>query len=463
MDRYGLVIPASEQEHHNINFSQNVESNMLLTESSSRRILESQFGSTRNWTFEQKFPVAMRSIGWPADTFFKFLQPCDSATLTKKTDGHASTVLLWAAKHFGYWTSARSEPNDAMVESYSALIKNLIVMGADVHAVNAQHETPLMTALHQFLTFVEWPDCARAVKWWGDILVDAGLSLNHYILVENSLLQYLANKRRVWDGKTYYALHPDETQLLIVEYSILTAEIRFCRPMRMWERWVPPGAWHTEPVLPGKSIFWPHESDGVFWRQGETVKILSEPYLIQATSELDMPFYSSADFEENWRAVFDGTQDDHGSVARMFLRDRSQLYANTNVNRDRASSAPPGTTQKVYNRLPSLWDSEIEVNIYPAHWIPKIYRCPIDLTTRWRPGTWAADGSWSQRNPRHLKDFGARSVKERLKADDDWEVQLLREQGELDVVKRFGRRFCPELRDGIEQELETLKLLMEPL
>jgi hypothetical protein len=179
MDRYGLVIPASEQEHHNINFSQNVESNMLLTESSSRRILESQFGSTRNWTFEQKFPVAMRSIGWPADTFFKFLQPCDSATLTKKTDGHASTVLHWAAKHFGYWTSARSEPNDAMVESYSALIKNLIVMGADVHAVNAQHETPLMTALHQLMTFVEWPDCARAVKWWGDILVDAGLSLNH--------------------------------------------------------------------------------------------------------------------------------------------------------------------------------------------------------------------------------------------------------------------------------------------
>jgi hypothetical protein len=57
-----------------------------------------------------------------------------------------------------------------------------------------------------------------------------------------------------------------------------------------------------------------------------------------------------------------------------------------------------------------------------------------------------------------LIDFESRDISERLYAADDWEVQLLREQGDHDVVKKFAQRFCPELKRLVDQELEFARL-----
>lgn len=60
--------------------------------------------------------------------------------------------------------------------------------------------------------------------------------------------------------------------------------------------------------------------------------------------------------------------------------------------------------------------------------------------------------------PRMLIDFKTRDISGRLHAADDWKVQLLREQGDHNVVKRFAQRFCPELGYLVEQELEFVRL-----
>jgi hypothetical protein len=60
-----------------------------------------------------------------------------------------------------------------------------------------------------------------------------------------------------------------------------------------------------------------------------------------------------------------------------------------------------------------------------------------------------------------LPSFDSRSAKERLLAKDDWEVQLLREHGNVDAVKRFAHRFCPNLSDLVEQELATSRAIMD--
>jgi hypothetical protein len=467
MNRYGLIVPTSEEEHHNITFSEDVASNMLLTENSLRQILSGQLASARSWTFELKFPVAMRSIGWPADAFLKFLQPYHPRQLVTKTDDQERTVLHWAAKHFGYWACAYTSrdmcPDDTITKGYAVLMKRLVLMGADVHAVNSQHETPLMTALHQFMTSRWWPSCALAVKRWGEILVDAGLNLSDYIRVENPLLRSLASKRRLWNGETYYTLHSDETQLLILEGSILAVEMRFCRPVVIWEHRTPPGAWHIDSRLPTKSLSAPswNDDNALFWYEVQKVKIYSKSYLIQATSEADTPFYSATDLEANWRSLFSGTQDDHGSVANTVLQDRSRNEANVPALRNRASSVPPEQTHKVYDRLPTIWTSGVEVRLDHQHWISIVYRCPVDPKRSWRPGTLTVDGFWTEENPRFLKHFDSRSPVERLMAEDDWEVQLLREHSDVDAVKRFGNRFCRELRDVIEEELATTRSIME--
>ena len=60
-----------------------------------------------------------------------------------------------------------------------------------------------------------------------------------------------------------------------------------------------------------------------------------------------------------------------------------------------------------------------------------------------------------------LIDFESRDVKTRLYAVDDWEVQLLREQGGRETVKKFAQRFCPELKRLVDEELEYTKLISD--
>jgi len=61
--------------------------------------------------------------------------------------------------------------------------------------------------------------------------------------------------------------------------------------------------------------------------------------------------------------------------------------------------------------------------------------------------------------PRMLIDFESRDIGMRLDATDAWEVQLLREQGDCEVVKKFAQRFCPKLKRLVDEELERKKLV----
>jgi hypothetical protein len=60
-----------------------------------------------------------------------------------------------------------------------------------------------------------------------------------------------------------------------------------------------------------------------------------------------------------------------------------------------------------------------------------------------------------------LIDFESRDIETRLQAKDDWEVQLLREQGDHETVKEFAQRFCPELKRLVDQEREYTKLMKD--
>lgn len=132
--------------------------------------------------------------------------------------------------------------------------------------------------LDQFMTFAQWTYCANVVKRWGDILVEAELDLDIYVQVENRLLQALVKELRVWDG-TYYPLHPAEMQLTILQDSTLAVQIRFCRLLYIWERWVPPGAWDRDSRLPSRSIGIPPEvsdDEQLYWHETQLIKIFHD-------------------------------------------------------------------------------------------------------------------------------------------------------------------------------------------
>lgn len=411
----------------------------------------------------------MRSIGWPADALINFLQPCNASELATAQGHQVRTALHWAAKHFGYWTCIRWIRDvcsyDTKAKSYAELATQLLKMSSNPHAVNALHETPLMTMVRQVVTFTDWPYFVNAVKRWGDILVEAELDLDTYVQVENSLLQSLAERRRVWDGQTSYALHPAEMQLTILQNSTLAVQIKFCRSLSVWERWVPPGAWDRDSRLPSRSIGIPlqvSDDEQLYWRETKTIKIYSKPYLLHSSSEAGRPFHSWEDFEKNWRGLFEGSQDDHGMVATAISRDRSRKQAGSCIIPARALSVPPEMTHPVYDGLPTE-DYGLQIYMGREHWIEMVYRCPFEL--RWK----VCGGSLSPRcwghfeMPRMLVDFDSRDLGSRLFVTDDFEVQLLREQDDLESVKKFAQRFCPVLKRLVDEELERVKLVVDLL
>ena len=464
LDRHGLALPLTDEEHHSIDLTENAESNMLLTEKSLRKIQAGQFMSIRNLPFQFKFSVAMRSIGWPADALVNFLQPCEASQLATAQDSQARTALHWAAKHFGYWACAllaRDQcPYDTKAKGYAELATKLLKMGSNAHAVNALHEAPFMTMLHSFAAYEHWSLCADGVRRWGELLVESGLDLNAYVHAENPVLQRLAEKRRVWDGETYYLLSAAEIQLTILNGSTLAVQIKFCRLSHIWEQCVPPGAWEGDSRLPTRSIGIPpqvSDDEQIYWRKAKTTRIYSRRYLIQATYEADRPFYSSHDFEMNWRALFEGFQDDHGMVATTISRGRSRKQIESSNSTARALSVPPEMTQPIYNELPTFQYYGLNLQMSSKHWMTWVYRCPVEL--RWKVAG-GVPAFWGRIEiPRMVTDFESRDIKMRLDAEDDWEVQLLREQGDRDVVKRFAQRFCPELGCLVEQEQEYGRLV----
>lgn len=148
-------------------------------------------------------------------------------------------------------------------------------------------------------------------------------------------------------------------------------------------------------------------------------------------------------------------------VATAISRGRSQKQAELSVSSGRASSVPPEITQPVYDKLPTNQEYGLKLYIDRKHWMPEVYPFPFELR-------WKAWGGTHSRNPesdvrlhRMLGDLEPRDIEDRLDAIDDWEVQLLREQGHLDVAKRFAQRFCPELNRAVEKELERVRLVEE--
>jgi hypothetical protein len=127
-------------------------------------IRDSQFNNDLNYENIRKNADDMYDLLMAADTFLELLYPCSSTQLVTSTDRQGRVALHWAAKHFGYWACAWGLrdvcPDGSKIESYAVLLEKLIATGADVHAVNSRHETPLMTLLNQFMTFRNWPICA---------------------------------------------------------------------------------------------------------------------------------------------------------------------------------------------------------------------------------------------------------------------------------------------------------------
>lgn len=84
--QYGMSILSDDAEHFEAIYGETVTGNKLLTDESVRALLASLSIPFSGCPFEPRFEIAMSSNGWPAETFWGFLQCDNPLRLATKTD-----------------------------------------------------------------------------------------------------------------------------------------------------------------------------------------------------------------------------------------------------------------------------------------------------------------------------------------------------------------------------------------
>lgn len=85
LKQYGMEILLDESERFTTSYYGSVTGNKLLTDESVRSLRASQSIPFSGWSFDTRFEIAMRSNGWPAETFLDFLRCDDPLHLVEKT------------------------------------------------------------------------------------------------------------------------------------------------------------------------------------------------------------------------------------------------------------------------------------------------------------------------------------------------------------------------------------------
>jgi hypothetical protein len=366
---------------------------MTHTKTSLGVVLASQPIPFGNLSLAQKFSAAIEAVGWPADVFTTMLHSHDPTEVGTRTTENGKTALHWAVAHLGEWLRLTQSNCESLyisrrVASYAKLASNLIRMGADVHAL-WREQSPWFKRRGRsrrydpFTVFLKgvglatgdcWdrPGMARAVKLWGEVLVEGGVHLDNYIATEDEFLGTTD-----WLDLDIPSSGVPGGCLALVRLSIseeltLAVEIReiLCVTVFKAQATHMPGAWPTSPLFVDTIIWSPVELDecyGFYWDARESVALhtkleRTQIHVLSIPSGPDELMYDSIADAERGRQAGRVSQDDHGLVARVLGLGTKSCHSG-----HRASTGSQGQTRgRVEHSGPHAFGLEIHTPQVPT-------------------------------------------------------------------------------------------------
>lgn len=433
--------------------------------------------------FAQRFDTTLASFGWPADAFWTLLHDHDPTEIARRTTGNGKTALHWAVTHFGTFLRESSGTSDAFgspaSQSYAELASELISMGADVHAVWYDIDENIGLVSSQgdpFLCFLggiifgfavwSWDktSIARAADRWGQMLVDGGISLPHYVEAEN---RYLGSRQSAeWRIPSYsyskdgWRLVP--RRLLVSEETTLLLEVIDLPSVDTWkEEAAPmPGTWPMTSALPDTIIWVPEDEDsrdGMCWVWGGCVYMTQTSHELATLETTRKPLGIDDLLYQARRREMQGIQDDHGLVSLCLGQRREPCQqADTMSNRRRASSSPPSLRFSEYQYPPERYLITQKINIHtPSGYRFATHKCPFD--SRWR--MCRKDQKWRSCMRGQCQEglvpftwgehpFGFRDQ------DGGFEGWFLSNEDYARVARRYAEKFCPERMHIVDRAQE---------
>jgi hypothetical protein len=250
----------------------------------------------------------------------------------------------------------------------------------------------------------------------------------------------------------YDLRRPWTYRLLMVETTTLAMEVGASLIYRVWEFHPPPGAWNRKSGQIDK-VIWPpiYEIDGddwYLWQEADEIVINLAPKILLEVS-LMPPLAES--ISASWKELLGGFQDDHGFVATI-VKQASTISGKQKQRRRAASLPPPITMYGRLNRPAPVAESELFC--HSSRWLTEPHKCPLHLT-------------WKLVEPSentHVTDY-RRCMQGRCDGDNDpdwsdsdgwresdhWEAQLLKDERNVDIARRFTDRFRPQWRGIVEE------------
>ena len=492
MDEYPVYeLPGDEDfaSIHNLSTNLMIESGVLtrdclfLTKTTLQDVLAMQSLPFKSLPFSDRFKIAVRLRGLPAESFVELLTSADPAHIVTSADVSGKQALHWAAEHFGESAIYSICKNDAdsheKMESYTELACQLIVSGSDVHALaedlsefpDTDPHDPFSCFLHGTRGYYsrsgwDYRSLSKAVWHWGEMLVSAGQSLVQYTATEN---QFLGSSKYCMADVYKNRRQFRPTRLAVSEELGLAMYATTLVDVTRWsqKRTHVPGSWpKSYDPLPDTIIWTPENEDdceGCLWRELETFTIESRPFLVEPTASDPL---ATALFAARTELIT-GTQDDHGPVVLMIIRENSRQQRRTAYRGRRAASMPRSlptwrdispTNQEDYAGDPL---HSMSVPLGKDRFISKYslaHQCPFD-------------GRWSI----CAKDFNFVSWRRCMRGDHNhnpssnfatygyggehmaWEGQLFESEDHVDIAERHSRRFYPELMSVVEKTRQRAK------
>ncbi|KAM0722591.1 hypothetical protein Q7P37_002032 [Cladosporium fusiforme] len=431
--------------------NETILNNSRLTTSSLEGLFRSQPVQFLSWPFAKRFSTCLQSQDWPAETFLKAIQCEDVREMITRTDSRGRTALHWAAEHMGSWFHLVQIPGNDITShfvEYGTLVSKLIRLGADAHAFDSDNRSPFLAYFSRLsgpaFDQEDFDGLASAARKWGDAMTQGGLSLTSYVEQENQVVTQLDRNHRSiaprWCSHLVYIFEGFELQ----RDQELIMQVARHISIGVWEWRPPPGTWNGPNPLKTISSGRPENViDPHLWVRVNSINISLGSYLVDDRFQHPpSPFIT----RESWRAMFSGTQDDNGPVARIDPG-KAALLENFEESgkRRRANSLP--IVKSALAALPLLEESFLESlwfwnNDNPS--VNKVHKClhsskwtytAHEYVGHYAEGVLCTLGLCSSPRffPRSFQPFGR-----------VWKDVLISEDEDVEKVRRFVNRFGSE-------------------
>jgi hypothetical protein len=463
--QYGLSVDLDDQtaSYSPISLNESIMDNRLLTASSLEDILASQALPFKQWSYSNRFFTCMRSKGWLAEAFWEAIQCEDTTTIITKTDSEGRTALHWAAENLGYWLGPKvlreeTDPDTTKRRhGYGALVSKLIRLGADAHAVDFRHRTPLLACLQAMMGKFETKVVGIAEletigRKWGRLLSNGGLSLSLYAANENRLTEPLDQDQRTLaqqGGVVDYVFERVE----VLGDAELVLHITIYTSISVWRFHPMPGSWeqpcHDKLISTTADFFHEHEGS---WEQIHVHKFQSGSVPVNVHDRSQQQSLSFSSLHDTWKEYFLSAQDDHGPLFTIASRDSALSKDFDSVpRRRRTKSFTPSVTPWI---LSSPFQKEVSPNVRlgKGHWLHHVHKC--SLTSKWTAMYWPEHGEILTEDRCFIEGLQEEFLRvAKWIFRNHWEAEYIKSCIDDEKVCQFVERACPEGRELLTQRL----------